>query len=116
MDTTIIGIGAVVVAELRSAGYLESTICQYEKTIKALAGYARGTGVYTPVLGAGFASLTTSPRTGRFSAQRRMAYRRLVVVFDSYLATGRVDLAGLERQTHWHPHPAPLSEWDGDAD
>ena len=52
MDTTVTGIGAVVVAELRAAGYMESTIGQYEKTIKALAGFAeeRG-GVYTPVAG-----------------------------------------------------------------
>ena len=28
-------------------------------------------------------------------------------------ATGRADLPGLDRQVHWHPHPAPLSEWDG---
>ncbi len=95
MDTTISTIGATVVAELRSAGYQESTIGNYEKTIRALAGYARrrGTDMYTPVLGASFASLTTSPRTGRFSAQRRFDYRRLVTVFDSYLATGRVDLS-----------------------
>lgn len=32
------------------------------------------------------------------------------------LATGRADLPGLERQDHWHPHPAPLSEWDRDVD
>jgi hypothetical protein len=95
MDATITGIGAIAVGELRSAGYMESTIGQYEKTIKALAGYARGHGasVYTPGLGAGFAALTTSPRTGRFSVQRRLDYRRLVAVFDSYLATGRVDLS-----------------------
>ena len=31
-------------------------------------------------------------------------------------ATGRADLPGLERQVHWHPHTAPLSEWDGDVD
>ena len=80
MDTTITGIGAVVVAGLRSAGYMESTIGQYEKSIRALSGYARRQGApfYTPALGAGFASLTTSPRTGRFSAQRRLDYRRLV--------------------------------------
>ena len=36
MDTTITGIGAVAVAELRSAGYMESTIGQYEKSIKVL--------------------------------------------------------------------------------
>ncbi|MHB2027858.1 MAG: tyrosine-type recombinase/integrase [Acidimicrobiales bacterium] len=99
MDTTITRIGATVVAELRSAGYRESTIGNYEKTIRALTGYARrrGTDVYTPALGAKFASLTTSPRTGRFSAQRRFDYRRLVAVFDSYLATGRVDLSVRKR-------------------
>ena len=44
MDTTVTGIGAVVVAELRAAGYLESTIGQYAKTIRALARYAAGAG------------------------------------------------------------------------
>ena len=99
MDTTITKIGAVVVAELRTAGYRESTIGNYEKTIRALSGYARrrGTSVYTSALGARFASLTTSPRTGRFSVQRRFDYRRLVTVFDSYLATGRVDLSVRKR-------------------
>ena len=43
MDTTVSGIGAVVVAELRAAGYMESTVGQYAKTIKALTelGLAR---------------------------------------------------------------------------
>ncbi|HZV27217.1 MAG TPA: tyrosine-type recombinase/integrase [Acidothermaceae bacterium] len=99
MDTTITKIGTVVVAELRAAGYRESTIGNYEKTIRALTGYARrhGASVYTSALGARFASLTTSPRTGRFSVQRRFDYRRLVAVFDSYLATGRVDLSVRKR-------------------
>ena len=34
MDTMITGIGAAAVAGLRSAGYMESTIGQYEKTIR----------------------------------------------------------------------------------
>lgn len=107
MDTTITGIGAVVVAGLRSAGYMESTVGQYDKTIRALCGYARrrGTSVYTPVLGAGFALLTTSQRTGRFSAQRRFDYRRLVSLFDSYVATGRVDLS-VSKRGGGGPHPA----------
>jgi integrase len=94
MDMTVTRIGAVVVAELRAAGYLESTIGQYAKTIRALAEYAgqRG-GVYAPGLGAEFASMTISPRTGRFSAQRRLDYRRLTGVFDSYVRTGRADLS-----------------------
>jgi integrase len=98
MDTTVTGIGSVVVAELRAADYVESTIGQYEKTIKALTCFAeeRG-GTYTPALGAAFASMTISPRTGRFSAQRRFDYRRLVSIFDTYLATGRVELSCRKR-------------------
>ena len=37
MEMTVTEIGAVVAAELRAAGYLESTIGQYAKTIKALS-------------------------------------------------------------------------------
>jgi integrase len=97
MDTTVTEIGSVVVAELRAAGYLESTIGQYAKTIKALSGYAGPGGVYSPELGAEFASMTVSPRTGRFSMQRRMDYGRLTRVFDSYVRTGRVDLSVRKR-------------------
>ncbi len=98
MDTTVAGIASVVVAQLRSAGYMESTIGQYEKTIKALAVFvAEQGGVYTPELGARFAAMTTSPRTGRFSAQRRSDYRRLIAVFDSYVLTGRVDFSTRKR-------------------
>src|SRR5271163_732438 len=92
MDTTVSGIGAVVVAELRAAGYMESTVGQYAKTIKALTEFASGR-EYSTSLGAEFASMTTSPRTGRFSPQRRLDYRRLTAVFDSYVRTGRVDLS-----------------------
>ena len=77
MGTTVREIGAIVVGELRAAGYMESTIGNYEKTIRMLAGFVeRRGGLYTPLLGAKFASMTTSPRTGRFSAQRRFDYRR----------------------------------------
>jgi integrase len=98
MDTTVTGIGSVVVVELHAAGYMDSTIGQYEKTIKALMRFAeeRGGG-YTPSLGAEFATMTVSPRTGRFSAQRRFDYGRLVSVFDTYLKTGRVDLSCSKR-------------------
>ncbi|MCH5645491.1 MULTISPECIES: tyrosine-type recombinase/integrase [unclassified Gordonia (in: high G+C Gram-positive bacteria)] len=98
MDTTVAGIASEVVARLRSAGYMESTIGQYEKSIKALTAFlAERGGVYTPELGAEFAALTVSPRTGRFSAQRRFDYTRLVALFDSYVATGRVDLSMRKR-------------------
>ncbi len=98
MDTTVEQVGAAVVAELRAAGYMESTIGQYEKSVRALAAFIDGHGgVYTPALGAAFASMTVSPRTGRFSAQRRFDYGRLVRVFDAYVNTGRVDLATRKR-------------------
>jgi hypothetical protein len=77
MDMTVTGIGSVVVEELRAAGYMESTIGQYEKTIKALTRFVEERGsTYTPSLGVAFASMTVSPRTGRFSAQRRFDYGR----------------------------------------
>ena len=98
MDVRVVQIGAAVVDALRSAGYMESTIGQYEKSIRALAGFVedRG-GEYTPSLGAAFASTTVSPRTGRFSAQRRFDYGRLVSVFDGYVQTGRVCLSPRKR-------------------
>ena len=122
MDTTVKQIGAVVVGELRAAGYLDSTIGQYEKTIRALRDFVeeRG-GVYTPALGAMFASMTVSPRTGRFSAQRRFDFRRLVAVFDGYLDTGRVDLS-IRKRGGGGPRPvsneftALDAAWEADMD
>src|SRR6202171_2694396 len=92
MDMTVAGIGAVVVAGVRGAGYMESTVGQYTRTIKALTEFVSGR-EYSAELGARFASMTTSVRTGRFSPQRRFDYRRLVAVFDSYVQTGRLDLS-----------------------
>ena len=66
----------------------------YERVIGVLARYAAGRDAdYSRELGAEFASRTVSPRTGRFSAQRRATYRRIAGVFDSYAATGTVDLS-----------------------
>ncbi|HTQ93212.1 MAG TPA: tyrosine-type recombinase/integrase [Streptosporangiaceae bacterium] len=91
---TVAGIGSVVVAQLRAAGYAESTVVLYERVIGVLARYAAGRDAgYSPELGAQFASGTVSPRTGRFSAQRRATYRRIVDLFDSYVHTGIVDLS-----------------------
>ena len=82
MDTTVTGIGSVVVAELRAAGYLESTIGQYEKTIKALTCFAeeRG-GTYTPALGAAWCRVRgdddqSAYRPVKYAAQ--FDYRRLL--------------------------------------
>jgi site-specific recombinase XerD len=122
MDTTVTRIAAVVVAELRTAGYMESTIGQYAKSIKALTSFVedRG-GAYTPALGAEFASMTVSPRTGRFSAARRFGYGRLVSVFDTYVDTGRVVLAPRKRggggaQPHSSEFTTLNSAWEADMD
>ena len=92
MDTTVRGSARLSLRSCVAAGYMESTIGQYAKTIRALTEFASER-VYSVELGAEFASMTTSARTGRFSAQRRFDYRRLVAVFDSYVCTGRVDLS-----------------------
>lgn len=98
MERTVIHLGGLVVAALRVAGYAESTIGRYEKTIRALDGFVgdRG-GTYTSAVGAVFASLTTSPRTGRFSAQRYFDYTRVVTLFDALINTGDVPLGARKR-------------------
>lgn len=122
MGTTVARVAAVVVVELRRAGYMESTIGQYEKTIKALTSFVedRG-GTYTRSLGAEFASMTASPRTGRFSAQRKFDFGRLVRVFDTYVNTGRVELAPRKRggggpQPESSAFAALNSAWEADMD
>jgi integrase len=122
METTVTRIAAVVVAELRTAGYMESTIGRYEKTIKALRNFVadRG-GVYTPSVGAAFAAMTVSPSTGRFSAQRRSDYGRLVSVFDTYVNTGRVVLSPRKRggggaQPQSSAFTALNDAWEADMD
>jgi hypothetical protein len=61
MDATVGQLGDVVIEALRVAGYMESTIGQYERTIRYLTGFVAGRGgVYTPALGA-TAAITTAP-------------------------------------------------------
>jgi hypothetical protein len=94
VDTTVAAIGDAVVAALEDAGYMHSTIGQIRKSIKWLGVLAeKQDGIYTSGLGAEFASMTTSPRTGRYSAQRHIDYSRLVWLFDSFVLTGTVDLS-----------------------
>ncbi len=123
MDATVDQLGGVVLGALRAAGYLESTIGQYEKTIRYLKGFVadRGEVVYAPSLGAEFAAMTTSPRTGKFSAQRRFDYRRLVILFDGLLDAGVVDLS-VRRRGGGGPVPQATAftaldaAWEADMD
>ncbi len=98
METAVREIGERVVAALEMAEYAELTIGNYRKWIRWLEVFAgKQGGMYTPALGAEFASMTTSPRTGKFSVQRRRDCSRLVAVFDSYVLTGQVDLSVKKR-------------------
>lgn len=92
-ETTVGHVAGEVVRALYGAGYMESTIGQYRKSIRALERYAGGPdAVYTRGLGAGFAASTFSERTGGFSRQRWFDYGRLARLCDSYLRSGSVDL------------------------
>lgn len=107
MDATVEDLGVVVVAAMRAAGYTEVTIRQYGKTIKLLGLFVKERGgVYSSVLGAQFAALTTSPRTARFSPSRRWDYGRVVAVFDALVDTGQVVLT---RQCRGSSAPRPRS-------
>jgi integrase len=87
MDSTVCGLGEIVVAALRGAGYAASTVSRYETTVRTLGRFAAERGeVYTSPLGAQFVLSTTSKNTGGF-------YARLVGLFDGLIATGQVDLA-----------------------
>ena len=94
MDTPFQDIGVRVLAALETAGYKEETIDLYRKAVGHLALLASDrAGAYSPDLGAAFELMTTSPRTGKFSAQRCFVFGRLVGLFDSYVRTGQVDLS-----------------------
>lgn len=97
-ETTVGHVAGEVVRALYGAGYMESTIGQYRKSIRALERYAGGPdAVYTRGLGAGFAASTFSERTGGFSRQRWFDYGRLARLCDSYLRSGSVDLGKCRR-------------------
>ena len=88
-ETTVGHVAGEVVRALYGAGYMESTIGQYRKSIRALERYAGGPdAVYTRGLGAGFAASTFSERTGGFSRQRWFDYGRL-----AFTLVGVVDAA-----------------------
>ena len=94
MEHSVSELGSIVITALRDADYQESTITNYQKTIARLTNYidAHG-GVYTPELGNNFAGLTISPRTGKFSVQRRFDFSRLIHLFNTYLETSTVVLS-----------------------
>ena len=94
MEHSVPELGDIVIAALRDANYQESTITNYQKTITKLTTYidTHG-GVYTPELGNRFAGLTTSPQTGKFSAQRHFDFSRLIHLVNTYLETSTIVLS-----------------------
>jgi len=94
MSINVDTIAEMVVLSLESAGYARSTIGQYKKSIKALKEFSIcQDGIYTKELGAEFAQMTISPKTGNFSKQRKFDYNRIVWLFDCYVDSGIIDPA-----------------------
>lgn len=74
-ETTVGHVAGEVVRALYGAGYMESTIGQYRKSIRALERYAGGPdAVYTRGLGAGFAASTFSCFASMFVRQVRQCF------------------------------------------
>jgi integrase len=121
MDMTVTGIGLVVVEELRAAGSMESTIGQYEKTIKALKVFRRGTRRHLHVL----------TRRGVRVDDGQSAYWQIQCAAlvrlrpfepkDSYVRTGRVDLSCRTRggggaRSDSSEFTALAAAWEADMD
>lgn len=107
MDTTVSEKGKQVVAAMEAAGYNVDTIGRYRSLIRQLALLAESQrGVYSSELGAEFASMTTNPRTGKFSWNLHYGHARLIGLFDSCLLTGQVDFSV---KKHGGGRPVPQS-------
>lgn len=98
---------AAIVAKLRSAGYMESTVGLQGREARRLVRWCHehGDGQYTAELGARFAAAVVSPLTGEFSRQRYQSFGRLSRLADGYLLTGEVDLSAVSRTRGTKPMP-----------
>jgi hypothetical protein len=97
MDTTVSGIGAVVVAELRAAGFMESTVGQYAKTNKSLAEFASER-EYSTSLGEG-SDFVALDAAWQAEMGRRGQVERAVQRFPSY----RLDPRTVEQTADLYP-------------
>lgn len=94
MEISIDTIAEMVIQALKRAGYAESTIGQYRKSIKALRVLAEEQdGLYTKELGSRFTGIAANHKTGSISKHSKARKRRLIRIIDSYVDTGIVDLS-----------------------
>ena len=101
MEIRVATLAEMVILALRNAQYAESTIRQYQKSIKAIQKLAEvQDGMYTKDLGSKFAAMTISSKTGRFSNQRMYQHGRLVRLFNSFVDTGFIDLSVYRPKKH----------------
>jgi len=90
-------VGAIIAA-LREAAYADSTVGLFSRCLARLQQCCDAAGgLYTNQIGARFARDVISSRTGAPSRQRRQLRGRLVGLADSFLESGRVDLAVVRR-------------------
>ena len=106
MDTmTVDEIAFAVESELVRLGFSELTVREYRWCFRDVGSYSTD-GVYTPEVGAAFAAYRSeawSPQTAREKMNRR---RRVARIFDTYLATGKIDLSKSKGK---NPPPMPES-------
>lgn len=110
-----------IITKLRANGYMESTIKIQSRELEQLRRWCLGHGgQYTVELGAAFAAMTTSPKTGRFSHRRYQSFGRMTRLADSYLVTGQVDLGTRKRTQVTNQWPVSeefhnlLADWERD--
>ncbi len=93
MDSTVGSIGEVITAALESEGYNQSTIGQYKKVFRELAMLAENyDGFYSEEIGAEYSEAVSGRLTDHYCENMRMSRRRIVRIFDLFIATGIVYL------------------------
>lgn len=90
---------ALLIEALREAGYIESTVFNYQGVIQRFKVFCSDKGVieYTPSFGKTYADDVISKKTGAFSNNRYHTQGRFIRLIDSYFITGHFDFSVLAR-------------------
>ena len=88
-------ISNLCIEALINAGYIESTIFNYQGVIRRFKAFCNEKNVteYLPQLGQLYANDVISKKTGKFSKQRFYSQGRFIRLLDSYINTGNFNLS-----------------------
>lgn len=97
---TIDFISTECIKALRSTGYNESTVYNYEGVIQRFKQfcYKQNITEYSCEIGKAYAENVISTRTGRFSMSRYRIQGRFIRLIDSYFLTGIFDFSVIKRE------------------